>query len=148
MLGGGTFTAQNKILPGTYINFLNISLVKQSITDRGFAAMPLALDWGADNEVFTVTSEDFLKYGTRIFGYSFDRPEMLLVSEIFQKAHTGYFYKINYQDPTNTSNDLAVSNIKGDEGNNISIVQTINADDKTKVDVQTLYRGKSVDIQT
>ena len=60
-LGGGTFIAQNKVLPGTYINFISASKASATLSDRGIAALPLELDWGVDGAVFTVTSEDFQK---------------------------------------------------------------------------------------
>ena len=46
MLGGGTFTSQNKILPGAYINFVSLNNASANLTDRGIATMPLELDWG------------------------------------------------------------------------------------------------------
>jgi hypothetical protein len=49
MLGGGTFTAQNKILPGSYINFVSLNKANASLSDRGIVTMPLVLDWGASN---------------------------------------------------------------------------------------------------
>lgn len=57
MLGGGTFTAQNKKLPGTYINFASASRASASLSDRGIVAIPLLMDWGAADEVFEVSNE-------------------------------------------------------------------------------------------
>ena len=34
MLGGGTFTKQNKILPGSYINFVSTQSVNSNIGER------------------------------------------------------------------------------------------------------------------
>ena len=58
-LGGGNFLTQNKILPGSYINFVSVSAATAVLSDRGICTMPLELDWGPDEEVFTVTNEDF-----------------------------------------------------------------------------------------
>ena len=69
-LGGGTFVVQNKVLPGAYINFVSAANANATLSDRGIAAMPLELDWGVDNEVFEVTSEDFITKSLEIFGYS------------------------------------------------------------------------------
>ena len=44
MLGGGTFTAQNKVLPGAYINFVSAQGVNSIIGERGIAALGLELD--------------------------------------------------------------------------------------------------------
>ena len=58
-LGGGIFTEQNKVLPGSYINFVSLAAANSALSDRGIATMPFELDWGIENEVFEVTSADF-----------------------------------------------------------------------------------------
>ena len=71
-LGGGTFIAQNKELPGAYINFVSVSAASAVLSDRGVCTMPLELDWGAEGEVFTVNRGDFLKDSSGIFGYAYN----------------------------------------------------------------------------
>ena len=56
-LGGGTFTAQNKTIPGTYINFVSAAAASAAISDRGVATMPLELDWGIEGRVFGVSEK-------------------------------------------------------------------------------------------
>lgn len=56
-LGGGNWTTQNKVLPGTYINFVSSASVSSAVSDRGVVAMPLTMEWGVDGDVFEVTSE-------------------------------------------------------------------------------------------
>lgn len=68
-LGGGTFTSQNKELPGAYINFVSAASASAALSDRGIATMPLELDWGVEGEVFEVTNEDFQKNSLKLFGY-------------------------------------------------------------------------------
>ena len=75
-LGGGTFTAQNKELPGAYINFVSAASASAALSDRGIATMPLELDWGIEGEVFEVTNEDFQKNSLKLFGYAFDSPNI------------------------------------------------------------------------
>lgn len=41
-IGGGTFTVQNKILPGAYINFVSMG-TNAKMGSRGVAAIPLNL---------------------------------------------------------------------------------------------------------
>ena len=55
-LGGGSFTTQNKVLPGTYINFVSAASSTPELSERGIATMPLELDWGKEGSVFTVSS--------------------------------------------------------------------------------------------
>ena len=48
--GGGTFTVQNKVLPGAYVRFLS-SGNPVAMGERGIAALALELDWGPENQV-------------------------------------------------------------------------------------------------
>ncbi len=50
-LGGGNWTTQNKVLPGTYINFVSSASVSSAVSDRGVVAMPLTMEWGVDGDV-------------------------------------------------------------------------------------------------
>ena len=68
-LGGGTFTVQNKVLPGAYINFVSLATATATLSDRGYATMPLELDWGIEGEVFEVTNADFKKNSMKIIAY-------------------------------------------------------------------------------
>ena len=57
--GGGIFLTQNKVLPGAYINYSSVTKANSNISDRGYAAMGLELDWGPDRQIFMVEQEDF-----------------------------------------------------------------------------------------
>ena len=48
-IGGGTFTVQNKVLPGAYINFVSAG-TNAKMGSRGVAALPLELNWGPENQ--------------------------------------------------------------------------------------------------
>ena len=94
-LGGGTFTSQNKELPGAYINFVSAASASAALSDRGIATMPLELDWGVEGEVFEVTNEDFQKNSLKLFGYAFDSSKMLGLNDLFMGAKTLYAYRLN-----------------------------------------------------
>lgn len=49
MLGGGSFTAQNKTLPGAYINFVSAANSSSALSERGIVAVPVELGWGPEN---------------------------------------------------------------------------------------------------
>ena len=42
-LGGGFFTAQNKVLPGSYINFVSAKQTGSALSERGVVAVALEL---------------------------------------------------------------------------------------------------------
>ena len=73
-LGGGVFTTQNKVLPGTYINFVSAARASATLSDRGIAAMPFVGDWGPENEVFLLTADEFQTNATKYFGYNAIHP--------------------------------------------------------------------------
>ena len=93
-LGGGIFTTQNKVLPGSYINFVSASKASANLSDRGIATMPLELDWGTDNAVFEVTPADFQKNSLSIFGYPFTHDKLKGLREVMDKVRTLYAYKL------------------------------------------------------
>ncbi len=88
-LGGGVFLTQNKVLPGTYINFISASRASATLSDRGYVAMALELDWGIDDEVFTVTPEDLQKDSLMIFGYDYTSDKLKGLRDLFKNITTG-----------------------------------------------------------
>ena len=92
-LGGGTFKSQNKILPGTYINFISLASASASLSDRGIAAMAFELDWGIEGSVFEVTSGDFQKNSMKLFGYDYSHAKLKGLRDLFRNARTLYAYR-------------------------------------------------------
>ncbi len=146
-LGGGSFTVQNKKLPGAYINFVSVAAASATLSDRGVATMPLELDWGKEGEVFEVTNEDFQKNTLKIFGYAYDHVKMKGLRDLFLNAKTLYVYRLN-GGGTKASNTYAEALYGGTRGNDLKIVIQTNADDDEKFDVKTLMGTTEVDSQT
>lgn len=146
-LGGGSFTTQNKELPGTYINFVSATSASAALSDRGIATMPLELDWGVEDAVFEVTNEDFQKNSMKVFGYAFDSPKLTGLSDLFIGAKTLYAYRLN-SGGTKAANDFATALYGGTRGNDLKIVIQANTDDSTKFDVMTYMGTVKVDTQT
>lgn len=150
-LGGGTWLTQNKVLPGSYINFISAARASATISDRGFVAIPLELNWGAENDVLTVEAADLQKDCFEIFGYNYTDPEILPLREIFKGAKTAYIYRINSggTKATVTTGVLtATAKHGGTRGNDVKVVIQVNVDDASKFDVITYVGSKQVDIQT
>ncbi|AXU64285.1 phage tail sheath family protein [Clostridioides difficile] len=144
-LGGGTFVTQNKVLPGAYINFISAKRATSSLSDRGIVAMPLELDWGIDEEVFQVTSDDFEKYSTKYFGYDYTHEKLKGLRDLFKNIRLGYFYKLNKG--VKASCTIATAKYSGIRGNDLKVTVTTNIDDNAKFDVVTLLDNKKVDTQ-
>lgn len=146
-LGGGTFTTQNKVLPGAYINFVSAASASAELSDRGIATMPLELDWGPDDEVFTVTAEDFQKSSLKIFGYDYTADALKGLRDLFLNITTLYTYRVN-GGGVKAANIYATAKYAGVRGNELKIVIAVNADDEDKYDVSTYIGTVLVDAQT
>ena len=146
-LGGGTWLVQNKVLPGSYINFSSVAKASATLSDRGYAAAPFVLSWGPENEVFAVTSGEFQKNSKAIFGYSYDHPKMLALREIFLHATTVYCYRLGLG-AKKAACVMATAKHPGIRGNDISVVVAPNVDDATLWDVTTYLDGIAQDTQT
>ncbi|EJX2682388.1 phage tail sheath family protein [Clostridioides difficile] len=144
-LGGGTFVTQNKILPGSYINFISAKRATSSLSDRGIVAMGLELDWGIDEEVFQVTSDDFEKYSVKYFGYDYTHEKLKGLRDLFKNIRLGYFYKLNKG--VKASCTIATAKYSGIRGNDLKVTVTTNIDDNAKFDVVILLDNKKVDTQ-
>ena len=147
MLGGGTFTAQNKKLPGTYINFASASRASASLSDRGIVAIPLLMDWGAADEVFEVSNEKFVNNSLKIFGYDYSHDKMKGLRDLFKNTKTLYAYRLNGKG-TKATNTYAEAKYPGIRCNDLKIIISKNVDDETKFDVKTVLEFKEMDVQT
>lgn len=135
-LGGGTWLFQNKKLPGTYINFVSRVRASTDIADRGYATMPLELDWGPVGSVFAVTAEDFQERSLSIFGYAYTAPELKSLRDLFLNLKTGYFYRLD-NGATAASCALAKAKYPGKRGNDITVSVAANVDNASAFDVTT-----------
>lgn len=145
-LGGGTFLTQNKVLPGSYINFISAARAAAALSERGVAAMPLVLDWGVDGEVFRVDTSEFQKDSQKIFGYSYTDEKLKGLRDLFRNIKTGYFYKLN--NGAKAACEFATAKYSGIRGNDIKLVIAKNVDDENKYDVHTFVGSTKVDSQT
>lgn len=146
-LGGGTFVAQNKKLPGAYINFVSLARASAALSERGICTMPLELDWGPDDEVFTVTNEGFQKDSMRFFGYPANHEKMKGLNDLFLNARMLHAYRLN-GGGAKAANDFAVALYSGERGNELKIVIQENVDDVDMFDVSTYMGTVLVDSQT
>lgn len=146
-LGGGTFVAQNKVLPGAYINFVSLAAASATLSDRGIATMPLELDWGVEGAVFEVTNADFQKNSMKIFGYDYTSEKLKGLRDLFKNITTLFAYRLN-GDGVKASNTFATAKYAGTRGNDIKIQIQVNVDDDSLFDVNTYLGTVMVDSQT
>ena len=146
-LGGGTFLVQNKVLPGSYINFVSAARASATLSDRGYGALALELDWGPEGEVFTVENSDFQADSQAVFGYDYSHAKLKGLRDLFLNLKTGYFFRLN-NGAVKAANTFATAKYGGIRGDDIKIVIAVNIDDESKFDVATLLDSTTVDLQT
>lgn len=146
-LGGGIWAVQNKVLPGTYINFSSVAKASAALSERGYAAMPLMLDWGPENAVFTVTNGDFQKNSLKIFGHAYADDAMLPLRELFQYTQTLYAYRLNSGGSKATC-AYGTAKYSGITGNKLYVVIAKNADNDDLYDVSLYHDTTLLDAQT
>ncbi len=146
-LGGGTWAAQNKTLPGTYINFTSAKNADASLSERGIVAAPLTVSWGPENEVITLHADTVAGDCFKLFGYTYADPKMAALRELFCHARTILAYRIT-QDGVKASCTYATAKYTGARGNDLRIVIAANADVTSNFDVLTYLGAKCVDTQT
>ena len=146
-LGGGAFTAQNKILPGAYINFASAARASASLSDRGVATMPVSFDWGPQNEVTEVSQADFQKNSMKLFGYDYTAPQLKGLRDLFRNIRLAYLYRLGVGG-AKAANEYATAVYAGARGNDMKVVIRENPDDSTKMDVSLYFDTALVDHQT
>lgn len=145
--GGGTFLSYNKVIPGAYINFVSASKATVNVSDRGFAAIAMELDWGVEGDIFKVENGDFQTDTLKLFGYDYTHEKIKPLRDLFMKAQTVYMYRLN-GGGVKASNDYATAKYSGTRGNDITIIVKANVDEEDKKDVTTMIGEIKVDIQT
>ena len=136
-LGGGTFFTQNKVLPGAYINFISASKASATLSDRGYAAMALELDWGVENTIFEVTKGDLQKNSMKLFGYDYTAPQLKGLRDLFLNLKTLYLYRLT-SGGVKATNTYATAKYCGTRGNDLKVVISNNVEEEEKFDV-SLY---------
>lgn len=160
---GGTWTAQNKVRPGAYINFDGITSASLTSGTRGTVAVPMELPWGPTDKLITITSSDYTRGRTlSTIGLSLGTEAIKPLQEVFKNATIALVGRINgtgatiatatigqYEDPdTGTEVDIIVSaNYAGSLGNSITISVVANTV-TGKFDFITLVNGTERDRQS
>lgn len=129
-LGGGTFVSVGeKKLPGSYINFVSTSRAIGILSERGFVAMPLLLDWGVEQEVKSVEQEEIESKSLVLFGYNYGDEELKPLREIFKHARTLYYYRLGQG--VKATSTIATAKYAGTRGNKLKVVTTAIISDET-----------------
>lgn len=144
-MAGGTWTTQNKVRPGAYINVNTNGGVTAVVESNGVMTLPLPLNFGPNGVVEVNAKSDFTQ-----FGYDLSHPKMELVREAFKRVDTILLYRMGSGGKsTITEGSLAITaKYGGTRGDAISVVSKANVNVTDAFDVETFLDGRSVDSQT
>jgi hypothetical protein len=149
-MAGGTWTSQNKVRPGAYINFKAVPKPSMTVGDRGVMAIPLSLNWGATGQLIEVLSSDLLDGNSKkLVGFTaFDSDSKILASAL-SYCYKALVYRTDAGGAKATAtigNITATAKYFGKLGNNIVI--TISENTTTELwTVITYLDGVLVDKQ-
>lgn len=145
-MAGGNFTAQNKTIPGAYVNFTSEKQQAVTPSDRGIATLPLILSWGLVKTFMLVDySTDFKK----VLGYDILNPGLLLIKETLKRASQVLLYRINAGIKASVvAGALTVTAVhEGVRGNDLTVKIATNVDIPGSFIVTTYLAGIAVDTQ-
>lgn len=97
MLGGGFYITQNKVLPGSYINFVNAAKATAAIGERGTVAIALPIGKEAGT-VFEITQIDFVTKCEELLGVKYGSDTVKPLREVFCHATKVYLYDLGAED--------------------------------------------------
>lgn len=146
-MAGGTYTTQNKIRPGVYINFVSEGQLPGTLGERGTASIALNLDWGAPKKMVTIVAGDNTQ---KTLGYDYTSSQMMLIREALKRAQKLIVYRLNDGEKSTVKAGVltATARYGGIRGNQLTVTVEKNINNETLFDVTTLLDGSSVDKQT
>jgi hypothetical protein len=145
-MAGGTWTRQNKVRPGAYINFKSKKKEAVNISERGIATIPLILSFGLEKKVIEIDRYTDL---FQLIGIDMLDAEVLLIREALKRASKLLIYRVNSGTKAKVTNSGLTSEAKysGTKGNSIKIIIQTNIEDNTAFDVITMLGSTQVDKQ-
>lgn len=154
-MAGGTWTSQNKVLPGVYIRFKTGQALGLTVGERGVVTICEPMSWGP---VAQVTQVGLTTDMTPITGYDITAPQNQFLQEMFKGTNrTGAPTTILLYRPTASGSAqatvttgvlTATAVYPGARGNDISIVITELTEPASSFTVSTVVDGAIVDQQT
>lgn len=152
---GGTWTSQNKVLPGVYIRFATGQASGLTVGERGIVTICEPMSWGPVGQVTPVTLTTDVK---PITGYDITDPHNQFLQEMFKGTDrtsaptTVLLYRpsasSSAQASVTTGQLTATAVYPGARGNDISIIITKLTDPESTFTVSTVVDGAIVDQQT
>ena len=147
-MSGGTWTLQDKIRPGAYVNFTTDSSWNRASAGAGVVTLALELNWGPEQEIVEIYAADILNgRAEALTGYPAGHSDILAVEEALANCNKLLLYRVNSGgDKASAQLDAQVATAKypGTRGNDISV--SVAAVDESFV-VTTYVGGREMERQ-
>jgi hypothetical protein len=151
-MAGGTWSAQNKVRPGVYINFKARPQPLGSLGDRGIAAYPVTLPWGDPANVIVIEAADYGDKALELLGYQASDARIRHITSAVAHASKVLLFRMGgtgAAKATITQGPLtATAKWGGTRGNALKLIIQANVDDEEARDVITLLDDEEIDRQT
>lgn len=148
MPAGGTWTVQNKVRPGAYINFVSVPKPVGTLGERGTVAVGMPMTWGPAGELIHLTGEELLngaslaKVGVTAFDTEASLPYRVALSGCFNALLFRTDVGGTKATATILEGTLAVSaKYAGTTGNKITVVTLKNKPEAGFTTIQVLVDG-------
>lgn len=150
-MANGTWTTQNKVSPGTYINFKSAARTTGSVGERGVAAFPAPLPWGPSG-VIKLEADSFLQNALKLLGFHATDERIRHIQAAMTHASQVLIYRLGAKDAAKATasigNLTATAKYGGTRGNDLQIVVQASVDTPEAYEVRTLLEEEEVDTQT
>lgn len=149
-MANGTWTTQNKVSPGTYINFKSAARAVGTVGERGVAAFPAPLPWGPEG-IIRLEAESFLQNAEKLLGFGAADARIRHIAAAMAHASRVFIYRLGAKGAEQakaTVGELTVTaNYGGTRGNDLQIIVQASVDQPDRYEVRTLLEGEEVDAQ-
>lgn len=150
-MAGGTWTSFNKDRPGVYFNTVGEGKPVGTISDRGIAALPLPLPWGADS-IIVLDSDTYGQQSLAKIGYYSGSPVIRHITACVSKVRRLLLYRLNGDGAAKATATIgtmtATAVYGGTRGNDLTVSVQESLDEEDAFDVYTYLQGEEVDRQT
>lgn len=155
-MAGGSWTSQNKVRPGVYINFKSGAGPAVSVGERGTVALPKALSWGPVGKVTAINAGEDTTPGV---GYAITDERALFLRELFKGTNvtggpnTVLLFRLPAEGAVAASADVTAAGLTvtalypGVRGNDIAVTISADVDDPGSFIISTLVGNLEVDMQ-
>lgn len=125
------------------MNFVSAARATVMLSERGYTALPLLLDWGPSESVFTLRAEDFQEKSQELFGYDYAHNALKGIRDLFKNARVLYGYRMNGKG-AQAECEYGTARYTGIRGNDIRLVVR---EEEGQFLVKTYLKEKEVDSQ-